>query len=94
MHRDLYHPQVKKDLKKFDEQLRQEIERIHIPAILEHPELGEELTGDLNGIMAYHFNHQKLSCRIAYVVDDAQGIIFFMMIGKRENFYTILKRRV
>ncbi len=85
---------MKKDLKKLNDLLRQEIERVHIPAILEHPELGEELTGDLNGIRAYHFNHQKQSCRFVYVIDKAEDIIIFLMIGKRENFYTILKQRV
>jgi addiction module RelE/StbE family toxin len=94
MYRDQYHPKVKKDLKKLDKRLRHEIETVHIPAILEEPEQGDELVGDLSGMRAYHFNYQKQTYRIAYVVDETVSIIFVMMIGKRENFYTILKRRL
>ena len=93
MHHDQYHPKVRKDIKKLDKRLSQEIESIHIPAILEQPEQGEELVGDLSGMRAYHFNYQKQAYRIAYVIDDMASIVFVMMIGKRENFYTILKRR-
>jgi addiction module RelE/StbE family toxin len=94
MYRDQYHPKVKKDLKKLDKRLRHEIETVHTPAILEHPEQGDELVGDLSGMRAYHFNYQKQTYRIAYVVDEKVSIIFVMMIGKREHFYTILKRRL
>ena len=94
MYRDQYHPKVKKDLKKLDKRLRYEIETGHIPAILEQPEQGDELVGDLSGMRADHFNYQKQTYRIAYVVDERVSIIFVMMIGKRENFYTILKRRL
>jgi len=40
MYRDQYHPKVKKDLKKLDRSLRQAIETIHVPAILENPDIG------------------------------------------------------
>jgi addiction module RelE/StbE family toxin len=94
MYRDQYHPKVKKDLKKLDKRLRQDIETLHIPAILERPEQGEELVGDLSGLRAYHFKYQKQAYRIAYVLDETAGMVFVMMIGKRENFYTVLKRRI
>jgi addiction module RelE/StbE family toxin len=94
MYRDQYHPKVKKDLKKLDKRLRQDIETTHIPEILKQPDQGEELVGDLSGMHAYHFNYQKHAYRIAYVIDEAANMVFVMMIGKRENFYTILKRRL
>ena len=94
MYRDQYHPKVKKDLKQLDKRLRQEIEETHIPAILERPEHGEELVGDLSGLRAYHFRYQKNAYRIAYVMDETAEMVFVMMIGKRENFYTVLKRRI
>ncbi len=94
MYRDQYHPKVKKDLKKLDKRLRQDIKTRHILAILEQPEHGEELVGDLSGLRAYHFNYQKQAYRIAYVMDETEGMVFVMMIGKRENFYTVLKRRI
>ncbi len=94
MYRDQYHPKVKKDLKKLDKRLHHDIETLHVPAILERPEQGEELVGDLSGLRAYHFNYQKHAYRIAYVVDETAGMVFVMMVGKRENFYTVLKRRI
>lgn len=94
MYRDQYHPKVKKDLKKLDKCLRQELEETHIPAILERPDQGEELVGDLSGLRAYHFTYQKNAYRIAYVLDETAEMVFVMMIGKRENFYTVLKRRI
>jgi addiction module RelE/StbE family toxin len=94
MYRDQYHPKVKKDLKKIDKRLRRDIETTHIPTILEYPEHGEMLVGDLNGMLAYHFSYRKQAYRIAYITDDTAKIVFVMMIGKRENFYTILKRRI
>jgi addiction module RelE/StbE family toxin len=94
MYRDQYHPKVKKDLKKLDKRLRHEIETRHIPAILEQPEQGDQLVADLSGLRAYHFTALKQAYRIAYLVDDEAQIVFVLMIGKRENFYTILKRRL
>lgn len=94
MYRDQYHPQVRKDLKKLDKKLRQDIELIHLPSLLEQPEQGAELTGDLSGIQAYHFISHNQSCRIAYLVDEQEGMVFVLMIAKRENFYTVLKRRM
>jgi addiction module RelE/StbE family toxin len=94
MYRDQYHPKVKKDLKKLDRGIRQAIETIHIPAILENPGIGEDLVSDLSGMYAYHFTVVKQAYRIAYMVDEDAQTVFVMMIGKRENFYTILKRRL
>ena len=94
MYRDQYHPKVKKDLKKLDKRLCQEIQDTHIPAILERPEHGEVLVGDLSGLRAYHLTYQKNAYRIAYVIDETAEMVFVMMIGKRENFYTVLKRRI
>ena len=55
---------------------------------------GKNLVGDLSGICVYHFAFIKQAYRIAYVVDEGSQTIFVMMIGKRENFYAILKRRL
>ncbi|MCP4112095.1 MAG: hypothetical protein GY749_42305 [Desulfobacteraceae bacterium] len=41
MYKDEYHPRVKKDLKKLDARLREEIKIIHIPAVLSNPDSGE-----------------------------------------------------
>ncbi|MCD6185567.1 MAG: type II toxin-antitoxin system mRNA interferase toxin, RelE/StbE family [Deltaproteobacteria bacterium] len=88
-----YHPKVKKDLKKIDPPIREKIRSEHIPKILANPEIGEELTGDLNGTRSYHFTVSKQQVRIAYFVEEEAKKIFVQMIGKRGNFYTLLKKR-
>lgn len=87
MYKDGYYPRVKKDLKKLDARIREEIKTTHIPAI------GETLVGDLAGIHSYHFKIANQQYRIAYVVSEEEETVFILMIGKRESFYQILRRR-
>ena len=92
--RDEYHPKVKKDLRKIDRSVKSEIRDIHIPKILSNPHVADALTGDLAGIRSYHFKKEKVQYRISYVIDDVEKIIYILMIGKRESFYEILRRRL
>ena len=94
MYRDEYHPKVKKDLKKIARHIQKTIKDIHIPAILANPTIGEALIADLAGIRAYHFRVANLGYRIAYVVSEEEKRVYILMIGKRESFYDILKRRI
>ncbi|KPA10860.1 Addiction module toxin, RelE/StbE [Candidatus Magnetomorum sp. HK-1] len=89
-----FHPKVKKDLKKLDPSICKKIRTEHIPKIQIDPEIGNMLTGDLNGTHSYHFKIAKQTYRIAYIVDKINKIIFVQMIGKRGNFYVLLKRRI
>jgi len=93
-YKDEYHPRVKKDLKRVDVRIRKEIKTTHIPAILANPSLGETLLGDLAGTRSYHCKIANLQFRIAYVVSEEEMKVFVLMIGKREGFYTLLKRRI
>ncbi len=94
MYKAVYHPKVKRDLKKIDPPIREKIRSDHIPKILSNPEIGEELVGDLKGSRSYHFTISKQQFRIAYVVEEGTKEIFDQMIGKRSDFYTLLKRRM
>ncbi|MCP4693345.1 MAG: type II toxin-antitoxin system RelE/ParE family toxin [Desulfobacterales bacterium] len=94
MYRAEYHPRVKKDLKRIDPSIRKKIRGDCIPQILEDPEIGESLVGDLKGSRAFHFKIAKQQFRIAYVVDDDEKVAFIQMIGKRGDFYTLLKKRM
>jgi mRNA-degrading endonuclease RelE of RelBE toxin-antitoxin system len=94
MYRDEYHPQVKKDLKKLSPNLREAVRTEHIPTILLEPENGELLTGDLSGIFSYHLKFVRQEYRIAYVADEDAKTVFVLMIGKRGEFYRLLKRRI
>ena len=71
-----------------------EIKDSHIPKILNDPYIGDELTGDLAGIRSYHLKKDKIQYRISYIIDETQEIVNILMIGKRESFYDILKRRL
>ncbi|PIU30822.1 MAG: plasmid stabilization protein [Syntrophobacteraceae bacterium CG07_land_8_20_14_0_80_61_8] len=94
MFKDRYHPAVKKDLKKLDQAARQDIKAAWIPKLLSDPYCGEELTGILAAIRSFHFKIRGMDYRIAYVVKENEQIIDVLMIGKRESFYQVLKRRL
>ena len=94
MYKAEYHPKVKKDLKKIDPPIRERIRSEHIPKISANPEIGEELAGGLKGTRSYHFTVSKQQFRIAYVAEEDAKKIFVQMIGKRGDFYTLLKKRI
>ena len=94
MYKDEYHPRVKRDLKKLDHSVREEIKSIHIQTIRTNPKVGETLVGDLAGVRSYHFKAANQDYRIAYVHSEPERKVFILMIAKRESFYTVLKRRV
>ncbi|OQY55148.1 MAG: hypothetical protein B6245_20285 [Desulfobacteraceae bacterium 4572_88] len=94
MYKAKYHPGIRKDLKKIDPPIRSEIRGNHIPKILANPQIGEELAGDMKGTRSYHFTVSKQQFRIAYVTEKDSEKVFIQMIGKRGDFYTLLKRRL
>jgi len=89
-----YHPMIKRDLKKVDPHVRDIIKKEHIPIILSNPEIGPELTGDLSGTRSYHFKITKQQFRIAYIIEKVIKTVYIQMIGKRGDFYNILKKRI
>jgi addiction module RelE/StbE family toxin len=93
-YRDTYHPKVKSDLKKLDKPVVREIYTEHLDRILNKPYSAEELSGDLDGVFSYHFRKNNVDYRIAYTADAEKKIVLVAMIGKRENFYEMLKRRL
>ena len=63
-----YHPQVKKDIKKLNKSLIQEILNKHLQIILKNPStVSDQLIGDLTGIYSYHFKFNRIQYRIAYM---------------------------
>jgi addiction module RelE/StbE family toxin len=92
--KDEYHPRVKSGLKKLDKGVVREIYDVHLDKILHEPYSGEKLHGDLEGVSSYHFRKNKGDYRIAYSIEEGKKIVYIVMVGKRENFYEILKRRL
>ena len=94
MYNAKYHPRIRKDLKKIDPPIRETIRKEHIPKIMTNPEMGEALVADLKGTRSYHFTVSKQQFRIAYIADKDTKEVFVQMIGKRDNFYALLKKRI
>ena len=94
MYNDLYHPKFKKDIKKLDNSLIPKIKDHYIKIILENPYDFPQLTGLLAGIYSYHFKEKRVEYRICYTIDEKKNTIYFLMVGKRENIYNLLKRRL
>ena len=94
-YKDAYHPKIKSDLKKLDKPVVRELFDTHIDKILIDPHhAGEALSGDLEGVSTYHFRLNKFEYRIAFAINEEAKTVYVLMIGKRENFYDILKRRL
>ena len=93
-YKDEYHPRIKNDLKGLDKPVKKDIEDFHIEKILKDPYASEKLYGNLEGFFSYHFTKTRIEYRIAYAVEEEKKIVYILMIGKRENFYDVLKRRV
>ena len=94
MFKDEYHPKIKKDLKLIDKSVINEIKKEHIDKIFIAPYKCNELKGELSGIRAYHFKKNKTEYRICFFINEEINTLYFLMIGKRENFYELLKQRL
>ncbi len=94
MYKDEYHPKIKKDLKLIDKSVIKEIKTEHIDKILLDPYKNNELKGELSGIRTFHFRKNKTDYRICYFINEDKEVLYFLMIGKRENLYELLKQRL
>lgn len=92
--KDEYHPKVKKDLKRLERILVEHFFDHHLKSILRNPYGNEKLHGNLEGVYSYHFKKEKVEYRIGYFINEDKKIIYIVMVGKRENFYEILRRRI
>jgi len=72
MFKDKYHPRVKRDLKKLDRPVVEEIRTVHIQKILANPFSSDTLHGDLSGIYSYHFRQNKVDYRVSYMVHQGK----------------------
>lgn len=94
-YKDEYHPKTKSDLKKLDKAVVKEVFDTHIHKILNDPhQTGEALHGSFEGISTYHFRLNRVEYRIAFAVKEESKTVYVLMLGKRENFYEILRRRL
>ena len=85
---------VRKDLKRLERSLQEEIRSQHFPKIREDPARGHPLLGEFHGLRSYHFSYRGADYRIVYEVFKEEGILLILMLGKREGFYQALQRRL
>ena len=86
-------PPAAKFLKKLKDKNLKHLYKEAIDRIREDHTVGEEKTGDLQGVYGYDIYYNKTNYELAYTVEYAEGkIIVVIMAGTRENFYDTLKR--
>lgn len=83
MFKDLYHPKVRRDLRKLDAAAREDIRTRHIPAIQADPGIADLLAADLEGVRSYHFRSENQPLRIAYTVGEAEKTVYILKIARR-----------
>jgi len=91
--KEAFHPKIKSDLKKIDKNAVIKIKNIHLNNILNNPYKYNNLKGKLTNLYSYHFKENSVDYRIAYDIED-NIVIFYYMIGKRENFYKNIQTRL
>jgi len=89
-----FHPAVKRDLKKIGKSVAREIKDKHFKNIKENPSASENLSHMFKGLKSYHFKSGTAEYRIIYEIYQNKNIVIVLLIGKRENLYSKLKRRV
>lgn len=86
-------PPAAKFIKKLKDKKLKDLYRKAIDEICEDYTVGEEKTGDLNGIYGYDIYYNKTNYELAYTVERVgEEIVVVIMAGTRENFYDQLKR--
>ena len=63
--------------------------------ITKNPYIGEQKTGDLQGVYCYDVYYNKTNYEIAYTIKETpEKIVVVILSGPRENFYEQLKRHM
>ncbi len=86
-------PPAARYLKKIKDKRLKMLYQEAIDRIMEDHTVGEEKTGDLQGIYGYDIYYNKTNYELAYTVEYIEDkVIVVIMAGTRENFYEALKR--
>jgi len=89
-----FHPAVKRDLKKIGKSVAREIKDKYFRNIKENPYTAENLSHMFKGLKSYHFKSGTVEYRIIYEIYEYENIVIVLLIGKRENLYSKLERRI
>lgn len=93
IYKSFFHPAFNKDLKKLPKSVFSHADKLTLK-IADAPYCSEKLSGDLNFIFRHKFRVDKVDYRLAYIVDEIEKSVTFLMVKKRERFYEQLRNRV
>ncbi len=86
-------PPAAKFIKKLKDKKLKDLYKKAIDEICEDYTVGEEKTGDLDGIYGYDIYYNKTNYELAYTVERVgEEVVVVIMAGTRGNFYDQLKR--
>lgn len=91
MYSKAFHPAFKKDLKDLPKELIEEIKKA-TDEIVNKPYYNERLSGILSDYYKFKLKYNKVEYRIIFTIEEKT--VIFVMIKKRENLYSYLKRRL
>ena len=91
-------PPAHKFLKKIKDKQLKKLYKNAIDEILKDPSIGQDKTGDLEGVKGYDIYYNKTNYELAYTVEYVENedgeleVVVVILAGTRENFYEELKR--
>jgi addiction module RelE/StbE family toxin len=85
---------VKRDLKRLDKKLQEQILEKHYPTIEADPRQAHPLSHEFKGLWSYHISYRGSEYRIVYEIYPQDEVVLVIMIGEREGFYKALRRRI
>lgn len=91
MYSKAFHPAFKKDLKDLPKDFIEEIKKA-TNEIITKPYNNEKLSGVLSNYYKFKLKHNKVEYRLIFTIEEQE--VIFIMIKKRENLYSYLKRRL
>lgn len=89
-------PKLEKMLKKLEKKQKALVDEFESKKgiLIESPDLGKLLRGDLQGYYSYDWTYKGIGLRIAYLYQSNDQHISFLYFGTRENFYQDFKRYI
>jgi len=90
----IFHKKVQKYIHKLKDKTLVLFLKQHIDIIMSNKEVGKILDHPFRKykIRSYGFTHQSTNYRIAYLFNEKNNELIFLLIDSRENFYEKLKK--
>lgn len=86
---------ARRAMKKMDPHLFREINTKHIIKIAQKPRsAGQRLSSVLNDFWSYHFHFSGTQYRIIYQIFEQEIVVAVIDIGKREDIYRRMQRKI